>query len=95
MRPPTVGLVNQGPGGTANLISVGNTNMTFNLEAGSAIHGANESSQMSDVTGSGADDGSAGSNQFSANQQMILNGGGEDGNSDLSKKIYKAKRFKP
>ncbi len=37
-------------------MSVGNTNMTFNLEAGSANYGANESSQMSDISGAGVAD---------------------------------------
>ena len=77
-------------------MSVGNTNMTFSLEAGSANHGANESSQMSDISGAGvADESNSNANQYSGPQQLILSGSGEDGNNDFTKKIYKAKRFKP
>ncbi len=75
------------------MVSVGNTNMAFNVETGSTIHGANESSQMSDVTGSAGDDPNQNANQFSNPQQMMM--GNDDGNSDFTKKVYKAKRFKP
>lgn len=67
--------------------------MTFNVEANH--HSNNESSQMSDITGSaGGEEATMNSNQFSNPSQMIMNGG-EDANNDFSKKIYKAKRFKP
>jgi hypothetical protein len=39
-----------------SMVSVGNTNMAFNVDTGSSIQGANESSSMSDVTGSGCGD---------------------------------------
>lgn len=79
-------------------MSIGNTNMTFNLEgAGSANHGANESSQMSDISGGAgaADESNSNANQYGGPQQMILSGSGEEANNDFTKKIYKAKRFKP
>ena len=75
--------------------------MTFNLEAGSSSLGVCESSQMSDITSSACIDDSNQQtiNQFSAggSQQMMLGGGGQsdEGNNDFTKKIYKAKRFKP
>jgi hypothetical protein len=50
---------------------------------------------MSDITASGADDGNTNTNQFAGTQQMMLGGAADEGNNDFSKKIYKAKRFKP
>jgi hypothetical protein len=52
---------------------------------------------MSDISGgaSVADESNSNANQYVGPQQMILSGSGEDGNNDFTKKIYKAKRFKP
>ena len=88
-----VGAQSQIAGG--NLVSVGNTNMTFNIESSSTNLGTGESSQMSDITGSNSEDANLNPNQFTGPQQMMVGGGSEDGNNDFSKKIYKAKRFKP
>jgi hypothetical protein len=76
-------------GGSSLVSVVGNTSMAFNIDSGSTGLGNSESSAMSDVTGAGTED----NNQNSGSQQMINEG--EGNNNDFTKKIYKAKRFKP